>query len=208
MDDELVRVARTTIIPVVAAFFLLFVLSRTCGKKPVPQISETVSTTGLKNSAEAPASAASALPDGLTEDYARYLVENDGAFQANNTIVCSKVRPSSLLSDLMASHAVDMQPDATGGKVPMMTPSGLSTYGNVVDMGDSWQFVAATRHVDRFNRSTQVDGSPDKFNALFTWSSEPTAAGAASGMKAGTFTGRAVFVLNAGHWGISDVNPH
>lgn len=213
MDDDWIRVARTTIVPVIGAFFLLFVASRACSKKAEPQISETVSTTGLQSSAgnaenSAAASPSGKLPEGLTDEYARYLVENDSSFQSNETVSCSKnaEAPSALLAELHSSGAVEFITDFAGHKVASLTPSGQTRLGTVMDRGDSWAFPTESRHVTSFNTMQPVQGEANKFNVFFTWERVPTIAGAASGIKKESKSGHVAFTSNGGHWAASGVS--
>lgn len=212
MDDDWIKIARTTIVPVIGAFFLLFVASRACSKKAEPQISETVSTTGLQSGVSTlengAAVVAGKLPEGLTDEYARYLVENDSAFQSNETVSCSKNAdtPSALLGELHSSGAVEFITDPSGRKVASLTPSGQSRLGSVIDRGDSWAFPAESRHVTSFNTTQPVQGEPNKFNVFLTWERVPTIAGAATGIKKETKSGHATFTNNGGHWAASGVS--
>jgi hypothetical protein len=212
MDEDLVKLLKTTAVPIAVVFLLLFLLSRRCSHNPASeQITETTETmipapgaSGSGSSSTASA-ATSVLPDGLSEEYARYLIDNDSGFRSFGSVRVSKSEPSSMLSSLVGAGAVAVSTDAAGKQVAVITPDGQSKLGSYQDFGDSWEFSLGTRKVESFNSGKEDPADRNSWRVVFSWTAEPTMVGDLSGRGKSQKGGSAVYSLHNGRWALASV---
>jgi hypothetical protein len=208
MDEDLVKLLKTTAVPIVVVFVLLFLLSRRCAHGGTStQITETtVTTIPMEAGRTGTVPSAALLPDGLSEDYARYLIENDSRFRSGGTVRVSKNEPSSMLSSLANAGAVSISTDSTGKQVAVITPEGQSKLGTYQDFGDSWEFSLGTRKVESLNSGSKDPSDRNSWKVSFSWSGEPTLVGDLYGYGKTTKTGSAVFAEHNGRWALTDLS--
>jgi hypothetical protein len=207
MDEDLVKLLKTSAVPIVVVFVLLFLLSRRCAHKDSStEITETtVTTVTMESGRSGTVPSAAVLPDGLAEDYARYLIENDSRFRNAGTVRVSKNEPSSMLSSLANAGAVSISTDSTGKQVAVITPEGQSKLGTYQDFGDSWEFSLGTRKVQSLNNGGKDPSDRNSWKVAFSWSGEPTLVGDLSGYGKTTRTGSAVFAEHNGRWALTNL---
>jgi hypothetical protein len=212
MDEDVVKILKSSAIPILAVFLVLFLFSRRCAHdRVVTQITETTETVvplpgGSTPPPTAPPAASSvALPDGLTDEYARYQIENDSRFRDAGSVRVSKGEPSSMLSTLAASGAVTVAKDAAGKQTAAITPEGQAKLGTYQDFGDAWEFSTGSRKVDTFTGSKQDPSDRNSWKITFFWSGEASYVGKLAGYGKERKSATATFTRHNDRWSVTDV---
>jgi hypothetical protein len=208
MDEELVKILKSTAVPVVVVTVVLFALSRGCShKSPAPATETTVSVTPQASAPVATTSTAEqgVLPDGLTEDVARYAIESDQTFRNGETVTVSRNASDEVLSKLADLGVVAMTPYSNGRRVAYLTPRAAEQPG-FYDLGGSWQFTGATRKVISFGAETPVTAGPGRYNVSFNWEQKATPVGEATGIQTSQRKGLALFSVSNDHWTLLDLS--
>jgi hypothetical protein len=211
MDEEVVKILKSSAIPILAVFLVLFLFSRRCSHNgSATQITETTETimplpTGSAPTASAPVAATNVLPDGLSDEYARYQIENDSRFRNGGSIRVSKSETSAMLSNLASSGAVTVTKDSTGRQVAAITPEGQAKLGSYQDFGDAWEFSTGSRKVEAFTGAKQDLNDRNSWKINFSWSGEATFVGKLAGYGKERKSAIATFTRHNDRWSLTDV---